>query len=121
MTRRIPIPAALVLAGGLVLGCSCTSRSNSANVTSGPHGPTSPATSGNYGNSADLAPPYGAPKTAEPNAQSTGGKTRYPESERDKQKKPGSMTAAASNQPTKQHQLSQKPENHSAPGADHGE
>jgi len=109
----------MVLAGGLVL-TGCTNRGNSNNVTSGRSGPTSPATSGNYGNSTDLAPPYGAPKGAEPNAQSTGGKTRYPESARD-QKQRQELKASASNHGSKQHPLAPKPENHSAPEADHGE
>lgn len=108
MKGRFAVLAAGVIAGGLTL-TGCTSRSNEANVTSGPHGPTSPATSGNYGNKVDLAPPYGGTKHAQPDAQSAPG-SPYPEMAKVKR-----LTSS------KAHPYAPKPENHTAPTADHGE
>jgi len=101
--------AAGVIAAGLAL-TGCTNRGNSNNVTSGPHGPASPAMSGDYGANADLGPPYGAPKHAEPDVQSIGGVVKMP----------GSSKKVAMASPNTR-PIFPKPENHAAPEADHGE
>ena len=67
--------------------------------------------SGDYGPNADLAPPYGAPKHAEPNAQSIGGIVKMP----------GSSKKAAAMASSNRRPIFPKPENHAAPEADHGE